>query len=122
MDALFYKDEHRLLVVCGMNNKINHIHERALKLVYDDYISTFQELLRKDESVCIHHRNIQKVAVEMFKIKNRLCPEILRDIFCLTGFRSTQNAAFHRPNVNSVYNGENSFKELWSNCLEYNDS
>ena len=89
-----------------MNNKINHIHERALRLVYDDYTSTFQELLRKDESVSIHHRNIQNVAVEMFKIKNELCPEILKGIFCQTGFRSTQNATFHRPNVNMVHNGE----------------
>ena len=42
-----------------MNNKINYIHERALRLVYDDYTSTFNDLLKKDESVCIHHRNIQ---------------------------------------------------------------
>ena len=87
-----------------MNNKINYIHERALRLVYNDYTSTFQELLGKDESVCIHHRNIQYVAVEMFKVKNNLCPEILKYIFCLTGFRSTQNATFYRPNVYNVYN------------------
>ena len=38
-----------------MNRKINHIKERALRLVYDDYLSSFDELLRKDNSVCIHH-------------------------------------------------------------------
>ena len=52
-----------------MNRKINHIEERALRLVYDDYLSSFDELLRKDNSVCIHHRNIQRVAIEMFKVK-----------------------------------------------------
>ena len=93
-----------------MNNKINYIHERALRLVYDDYASSFYELLRKDGSVCIHHRNIQKVAIEMFKVKNDLCPEILKSFFCQTGFKSTQNATFHRPNVNSVYNGEHSLR------------
>ena len=32
------------------NNKINKLHERALRLVYDDYLSAFEELLEKDNS------------------------------------------------------------------------
>ena len=48
-----------------LNHKINHIHERALRLVYNDYTSTFENLLLIDGSVSIHHRNIQKVATEM---------------------------------------------------------
>ena len=39
----------------------------------DDYVSSFDELFRKDKSVCIHHRNILKVAIEMFKVKHKLC-------------------------------------------------
>ena len=58
-----------------MNRRINHIHERALRLVYDDYITSFEDLLIRDKSVSIHHRNIQTVAIEMFKVKNNLCPE-----------------------------------------------
>ena len=42
-----------------MNTKINHIHKRGLRLVYDDYSSTFTDLLKKDKIVCIHHCNIQ---------------------------------------------------------------
>ena len=30
-----------------MNRRINHVHERALRLVYDDYVSPFDVLLRK---------------------------------------------------------------------------
>ena len=52
----------------GMNRKINHIHERAFRLVYQDYTITCEELLIRDKTVCIHHRNIQKVAIEMFKV------------------------------------------------------
>ena len=47
----------------GLNNKINRIHERALRITYKDKPSTFQELLEKDNSVSIHHRNIQKLAI-----------------------------------------------------------
>ena len=41
------------------NNKINKLHERALGLVYDDYVSAFVELLEKDNSFTVHHDNIQ---------------------------------------------------------------
>ena len=41
------------------NNLINRIHERSLRTVYNDTISTFQELLKHNRSVSIHHKNIQ---------------------------------------------------------------
>ena len=37
--------------------RINRIHERGLRIVYKDYTSTFEDLLKKNESVCVHHRN-----------------------------------------------------------------
>ena len=61
-----------------MNNKINRLQERGLRIVYDDYITSFKDLLKRDNTVTIHHRNIQKVAIEMFKVKYNLCPEILQ--------------------------------------------
>ena len=48
-----------------MNEKINHIHERALRLVYNDYESTFDRLLKNDKTISIHHRSIHCVAIEM---------------------------------------------------------
>ena len=48
-----------------LNNKINRIHERALRITCKDKCSTFQELLEKDNSLSIHHRNVQKPAIEI---------------------------------------------------------
>ena len=42
----------------SVNNKINMVHERALKFIYTDRQSTFEELLDKDKSSSIHHRNL----------------------------------------------------------------
>ena len=53
---------------CRLNNKINRIHERALRIVYQDYESSFDDLLAKDKSLRFHHRNIHQVAIEMFKL------------------------------------------------------
>ena len=35
----------------GLNNKINHIQERILRIVRDDCSSSFEDLLNKDKSV-----------------------------------------------------------------------
>ena len=64
-----------------LNNKRNKLHERALRLVYDDENLTFQELLDLDNSMTIDHRNFQKLAIEMFKTKNNLSPPLMKKIF-----------------------------------------
>ena len=64
-----------------LNNRINHIHERALRLVYKDYTSSFDELLLRDNSFRIHHRSLQKLAIEIFKVKLGLAPKIMKNVF-----------------------------------------
>ena len=64
-----------------LNNKINKLHERALRLVYKDITLSFQDMLNLDNSMTIHHRNIQKPAIEMYRIKNDLSPMPMKDIF-----------------------------------------
>ena len=45
----------------ALNNKINHIHERALRTVYSDYNSSFYELLDKDDTFKIHKKKMSKI-------------------------------------------------------------
>ena len=42
-----------------LDNKINKLHERALRLAYEDRKSTFEGLFNKDKSVTIHQKNLQ---------------------------------------------------------------
>ena len=42
-----------------INTQTNKLHERGLRLVYNDKNSSFRELLEKDISVTIHDRNVQ---------------------------------------------------------------
>ena len=58
------------------NNKINCLHERCLRLIYNDKKSSFEDLLQK---VSIHHRNLRTLAVELFKVLKGLSPVIFAE-------------------------------------------
>ena len=64
-----------------MNNRINHIYERALRLAYNNHVSTFEPLLEMDKSFTVHDRNLQIHATEMYKIKWGLAPKIMQELF-----------------------------------------
>ena len=64
-----------------LNKEINTIHERALRLIYQNYTFSFTELLSKDSSLTVHQRKLQKLVTEMFKVKIEIAPEIMKDIF-----------------------------------------
>ena len=105
----------------GINNKINKIHERALRIVYKDDVSTFEELLQLDNSFSIHHRNIHTLAIEMHKSINNIGPELLNDIFikkdnCGRTLRS--NNDFFLPQVSTVHFGHDSLRFFGSKIWE----
>ena len=58
------------------NNKFNRLHERALRIVYNDYESNFEQLLINDKSFCIHHQNIHKLMIEIYKVFNNITDNI----------------------------------------------
>ena len=64
----------------NLNNEINRIHERALRLVYQNNLS-FYELLDLENSVTVHQKNLQVLVTEIYKVKNGIAPEIMEDIF-----------------------------------------
>ena len=63
-----------------LKNKINHIHERALT-VYSDYNPYLYELLDKDDTFTIHQKNVQNLAIEIYKYLHGLSPAILSEVF-----------------------------------------
>ena len=99
----------------GLNHKINHIHKRPLRIVYDDYSSTFEDLFNKDNSVTIHQRNLQQLAIEIFKVKIGIAQIIMNELFTFVE-NNTYNliSAIHlrRVNVHSTQYGTESIGKL----------
>ena len=98
----------------SLNNKINSLYERALRITYGDRSSKFENLLKKDNSVSIHHRNIQALATEMFKVKNNIVPEIMKESFApkMSSYDLCNDDSFKRRRVNSVWHGTKSVSYL----------
>ena len=91
-----------------LNNRINHIQERGLRIVYRDYTSSFEDLLRKNGTVTVHQRNIQQVAVEMFKAKYGMGSSMMKDIFKFNV--NSRKSTFLIPNPNTEFMGKLSLR------------
>ena len=64
-----------------VNNRINKLDERTLQLVYKNPNLNFQDVLAQDKSFCIHHGNLQKLAIEMYRIKQNISSTHFQELF-----------------------------------------
>ena len=100
-----------------LDNRINKIHKRALWLVYQNKNLSSSELLELDNAVNIHQRNMQVLVTEIFKVKNNLLPEIMKQVFHFQepyyNLRS-ETSQFRRENIKMTHYGIQSVKLLGS--------
>ena len=62
------------------NKKVKHFQDVS-DLFKKDKLSSYEELLEKDGSVSVHHRNIHSLAMKMLQKKHAQSREIVTDIF-----------------------------------------
>ena len=97
-----------------MNNRINILHERCLRIIYNDKTSSFANLLAKNGSTTIHTRNLRVLATEMFRVLKNMLTELMQELFCvrLTHYNLGNLHHFAIPSINSVYHGSESMSNL----------
>ena len=83
---------------------LNKLHEKTLRLVLYDHVSDFDALLRKNDNISCHHRNIQMLMNELYIIKNELAPPIMDTML------NRRNITFNFRNLQSFGQKE---KELF---------
>ena len=103
-----------------INNRINRIHERAIRVVYNDDNATLEQLLGKDNAVKIHDGNLQVLATEMFKVKLDIAPVIMNDVFRIrkNDYNTQKADEFQSHCVKTVHYGTETVSflgpKLWS--------
>ena len=100
----------------GLNNKISRIHERTLRITYND--KSYAELLTKDRSVTINHRDIRTLARENYNMMQGISPPLLIGKFLprQCNYELRGNNFLERRRVKSVRYGNKSPKiapKIW---------
>ena len=65
----------------NLNAKVNKIHERALGIVHKGTHAVYAALLKLDNAVSVHQRNLQYLMTEIYKTKNSLNPSFMKELF-----------------------------------------
>ena len=81
----------------SVNKNIKNIHERALRIAYKDSCTSFEDLLKKAESVSIHQINLKLLAVGVFKTQSNLNPRFMKQIFV------QKDAPYHLRSCRSAF-------------------
>ena len=84
-----------------LNNALNSIHERALCLIYNDYELSFDRILEDNKQKSLHQKNIESLAIEIYKFQAALTSPIMSDLFVtrennynLRNFQELESFAF----------------------------
>ena len=100
--------------------KIEKVNKRALRVVFNDYTSSYPELLLKAKRNCIYIQNLHVILTECYKYVNAINPNILKHVF---KFRNHDHDTrgiqmVQLPQVNTITHGVNSFRfqgpRLWN--------
>ena len=102
------------------NHKINRLQERSLRISFKDDISSFSELLQKNHSVTVHTRNIHFLATEMYKVKNNISPNFIRELLPKSdiSYNLRNSNDFITRRVNSVFWGEETIRNIGPNIWD----
>ena len=98
-----------------LNNKINKLHQRCLRIVHNNNISTHEELLETDNSVLVHFQNVKALAIELYKVVNGFSPDIMKDVFPLNEnlcYNTRNKRTLNSRNIRTVHFGSETLSHL----------
>ena len=112
-------------MLCGKAAKkdLKRIHKRAFCVLYNEYSSSFEELIHKSNECTIHTKNLQRLMLEIYKFTNKQNPSFMWDMF--HGKRNQYDLRSKNllilPKTNTIRYGNDSIvfrgSTLW-NCLQ----
>ena len=98
-----------------MEHRINRTHARTLRLIYpNQHQLTFKKLLEKKKTVSIHQRNLQTLATEICKAKNKMFPEVVNSLLEFTdkNYNLRNTSILKRKRYFTVHYGSESLESL----------
>lgn len=107
------------------SKKLEKIQERALRFVYDDYLSSSETLLENAKVPTLQVRRIRTMALETYKILNNLAPVCLQNLIKIkhTKYSFRYSNILDVPQVRTTSYGKKSFSfaaaTLWNSLPDH---
>ena len=107
---------------CGKvnNSKLEKIHERALKIIYNNYDSSYEELISTSNSTTLLISRIHLILYEVFKSIQKINPPCISDLFKIKEFKYSMRKGIilHQPKKDTTTHGLRSLSytgaKLWN--------
>ena len=103
-------------------NKVESLQKRALRFLYEDYVSSYEELLQKAGKETMKVNRLRNLCIEIYKSMNNINPMYMNEIFKLRKtsreVRSNYKLNLDVPTINQFSFGDNSFRyygpKIWN--------
>ena len=87
-------------------NKVESLQKRALRFLYEDYVSSYEELLQKAGKETMKVNRLRSLCIEIYKLINNINPTYMNEIFKLRkisrAVRSNYKLNLDVPTINQV--------------------
>ena len=92
------------------NNRINHLHERALRTAYNNNVSSLEDLLPRDQSDSIH----RLLWIELYKTRNNISNHTMNELFIQRNmlYNLRSQTEFTTEPISTVNNGLKNLRYL----------
>ena len=86
---------------------IEKIHERALRIVFDNVNMSYIELLKLCNRKTLHYERLRLIAIQVYKSLNGLSPQYVNDLFTVkeNPYNLRSKVILVQPYVNTVNYG-----------------
>ena len=95
-------------------NKVESLQKRALRFLYEDYVSSYEGLLRKAGKETMKVNRLKSLCIEIYKSVNNINPTYMNEIFKLRKtsrtVRSNYKLNLDVPTINQVSFGSKSLR------------
>ena len=103
-------------------NKVEYFHKRALRFLFEDYVSSYEELLRKAGKEAMKVNRLRSLCIKIYKSINNINPMYMNKIFKLRkasrGVRSNYKLNLDVPTIKQVSFGDKSIRcygpKIWN--------
>ena len=112
---------------CGKTNaaKLEKLNERALRCIFRDNTSTYDDILKKAKMTTLQNRRIQDMCILIYKTMHGLAPAFIRDMITVrdtTKYNLRGKTKLFIPRINTTKFGLNSFyyygPKIWNSLKE----